>query len=199
MIVVVMGVNACRALVGTAVLGTAVVVGTAGLAGYTVYKSGEAVATAAGSVGSSAVGSIGSIGSVVGSTGSSAVGSVGSTMGSVGSATKATVKRQHRAVVVSRGTFKATCEYPIPELYPTTKRVLEEADFKDVFGGQDSLAGALHAKTSFDEHVSVTFELLEKDLTAVEVRIGDGNLPQSEYLYDLILAALAADYGGGTK
>ena len=52
-ILAIVAMNGCRAIAGTAVLGTAVVVGTAGLAGYTVYKGGEAVASAAGAAGRS--------------------------------------------------------------------------------------------------------------------------------------------------
>lgn len=174
-VIVITAFTGCKAVLGTAVVGTAVAAGTAGLAGYAVYKSGEAVVSTAGSVGSS----------------------VASGVGSVGSSTKATVQNKRHTVVVSRGTFKAKTGHAVAALYPAARTVLEEAGFKDVFGKQDSLAGAVRAKTAFDDDVIVTFKLLEKDLTAVEIRIGDGNLQQSEYIYDQILATVAAGNRGG--
>ena len=154
----------CRAIVGTAVVGTAVVVGTAGLAGYTVYKGGEAVV---------------------------------STVGSVGASTKNTVQKKHKSVVVSRGTFKTQCDYSVEKLYPVAKRVLIDAGFKELKGKHDAMAAVIRGKTAFGDDVVVAFKLLEKDLSAVQVRIGEGHLKQSEYLYDLILTALDSGYAGG--
>jgi hypothetical protein len=50
MIVLLMGLSGCQLIYGTAALG----VGAVGLAGYTVYKGGEAVVSTVGSVGTSA-------------------------------------------------------------------------------------------------------------------------------------------------
>ena len=159
MILSAMGLNGC----GVLVVGTAAVVGTAGLAGYTVYKGGEAVV---------------------------------STVGSVGSSAKESVQRMYGTVVVSQGTLKAKCKYTIAELYPATKIAFNEAGFDDIAGRQDALAGTVLAKTVFNEDVAVKFELLSKELTAVEIRIGSDNLEQSEYLYDQILITVAARKGG---
>jgi hypothetical protein len=152
--------SGCRILVNTAVIGTAVVVGTVGLVGYTVYKGGEAVVTTVGSVGSSATGA---------------------------------VKGHQESVTVSRGTFTTACKYAITDLNPAAELVLKRAGFKGVIGAQDALAGSVLAKTAFGENVSVKFALLEKGRTSVAIRIDGGNLKQSEYIYDQILATVAAN------
>jgi len=54
LIALALGATGCGLLVGTAVVGTAVVVGTVGAVGYTVYKGGEAVVGGVSAVGSGA-------------------------------------------------------------------------------------------------------------------------------------------------
>ncbi|MBT7303102.1 MAG: DUF3568 family protein [Victivallales bacterium] len=162
----VLALSGCRLVVGTALVGTAVVVSTAGVAGYKVYKSGEKVVSA---------------------------------VGGVGSSTKGAVQKRQKAVAMSRGTFKVNCEYGIAELHPATERALAAAGFRDIGGRQDSLAGEIHAKTALDESVSVRLEFLSQNLTAVEIKIGAGNLKQSEYIYDHILAAAAANRKGARQ
>ena len=157
-----LGLPGCRAIVGTVAIGTAAVVGTVGLAGYTVYKGGEAAVSA---------------------------------VGAVGTSTKKTVD----SVVVSKGTLKTKSKYSVSELYPAAVTVLEQAGFQDARGRQDSLTGQLRAKTAFNEDVYVAFKLLEKNRTAVEILVGDGNLKQSEYLYDQMLALLAENEKGGRE
>ena len=169
MILSVMGLYGCWVIRDTVVLSTAVVVGTAGLAGYTVYKGGEAVYKGGEAVVSKA--------------------------GEVGSSATKSIQKKHDAVVVSRGTLKAKCKYTIAEIYPATRIALREAGFTDISGRQDALTGAVQARTAFNEVVTVKFELLSKERTTVEIRIGSGDLKKSEYLYDQILGAAAATKG----
>ncbi len=168
------GLNGCRLVVGTAVVGTYVVVGAAGLAGYTVYKGGEAVVSTVYKGGEAVV----------------------STVGSVGSSATDSIQRRQEAVAVSRGTLKAKCDYTIAELYPATMIALEEAGFEDIAGRQDALTGTIQARAPSSGNVTVEFELLSKELTALKIRVGGGNLEQSEYLYDRILSTAAASKGG---
>ncbi len=162
-------ISGCRAVLGTAVIGTAVVVGTVGLAGYGVYKSGEAVVSTVGSVGST----------------------VGSTVGSVGSSTKQAAANKHQSVVVSRGTLKVQANHSITELYPAAEWVFEGAGFTEVEGRHDALAAVLIGKTAFKHDVTVILKLVKQDVTAVSIRIGGGNLEQSQYLYQQMLATVA--------
>jgi hypothetical protein len=155
-VLVILGMNGCMAVVGTVALGTAAVVGTVGLAGYTVYKGGEAVVTTTGNV----------------------------------------VSKSHKSVVMSRGTLKAECEYSVSALYDAGVLVLKSSGFKNLTGRKDILAGALRALTAFDEEVLVTFEAKAQGVTAVLVRIGEGNLKQSELIYDYILRTVENSTSG---
>jgi hypothetical protein len=164
MIVSLIGLSGCQFILGTAALGTAVVVGTAGVAGYTVYKGGEAVV---------------------------------STAGAAGSSTMNAFQNKHNEVMVSRGTLKTKCRHKVANLYSATMTVFREEGFTDIQGRQDGLQGTISARTVFNKAVSVDLYLLSKKRTAVEIRIGGGNIKQSEYLYDQILRAVAADAGEG--
>ncbi|CAA6678590.1 MULTISPECIES: DUF3568 family protein [unclassified Lentimonas] len=145
--------TSCRLLVNTAVVG----VGVVGLAGYGVYKGGEAVVSTVGDAGSA-------VGDAVGGT--------------------------HDSVVVSRGTLKMKSKYSVTLLYHAASKACQNAEFNSITGQKDALSGQVHAKTSSNENVLVTLEMLEKGVTAVQIRIGDGNLKQSEYLYDQMLTLL---------
>jgi hypothetical protein len=140
----------CRLLVNTVAITTVAVVGTVGLAGYTVYKGGEAVVT---------------------------------TVGSAGEA----VGNKRKSVVMSRGTLKAKAEHSVPDLYASSVQVLHIAGFNSVRGEKDALSGVLKANTATGEEVELNFSLLKAGLTAVEIRVGKGDLKQSEFLYDQIL------------
>jgi hypothetical protein len=141
---------------GILLVSTAAVVGVVGVAGYTVYKGGEAVVSGVESVGSSA-----------------------------------------KSLVVSDGVLKAKCDYPVDDLYAASSDVLREAGFTITGGAHDSLAGEIRARTVLNEAVLVTFELLDEDLTLVEIKVGDGNLEQSEFLYEQMLAKVVVGEGGG--
>jgi hypothetical protein len=162
LLVVIAGVCGCRLIAGTVVLATAVVVGTVGLAGYTVYKGGEAVVSG---------------------------------VGSVGSSTKQAVASTNEAIVVSRGTLKAKCKHSVTELYPAAETALWSAGFTGVAGSHDALTGALNARTSLGKNVIVGLKLIDKDRTAVTILVGDGDLRQSEYLYDQMLVLVKAKKG----
>ncbi len=153
----------CRAVLQTAVVGAALVVGTAGFVGYGVYKGGAAIVSG---------------------------------VGSAGSAVAGTVKKGHKAVVISRGTLKAQFEHEIAEIHPAAIAVMRESGFTRITGDHDALQGSIQARTSSGDEVLVNLTLVEKGLTAVKIRIGDGNLKQSEYLYDEILARINAEDGG---
>jgi hypothetical protein len=149
--------------VSTVALGTVVVVGTAGFAGYTIYKGGEAVVSGARSVGSSV---------------------------------KKAVKKEPKSIVVSGGTFKVTTEHTIAELYPQVEIVFSEAGFTEFSGYKDALEATAQARTSSSGWATVRLELIEKNVTAVEIRVGEGSLKKSEYLYDQILSKVNANKKG---
>lgn len=127
-----------------------------------------------------AVGVVGAVGYTVYKGGEAVVSGVGS----VGSSAK--------SFVVSDGALKAESAHTIAELFPAARTVLVEAGFKGVVGKQDALDGVLRAKTAFGEDVLVTFTLLELHLTSVEIKVGDGNLQQSEFLYDQMHAKIGS-------
>lgn len=111
---------------------------------------------------------------------------------SVGSSTGKAVSNKRKQIVISRGTLKAKAEHTVPELYAATERVLQGSGFTGISGARDALFGKLRAQTSSGENVYVTLELLEARLTAIEIRVGDGNLKQAEFLYDQVLATVGA-------
>ena len=72
---------------------------------------------------------------------------------------------------------------------------------EDVFDPEtiDALAAEIRASTTFDEAVSLKLPLIETGVTEVVIRVGDGNLGQSEHLLDRMLATLAGDKSGGAQ
>lgn len=50
-----------------------------------------------------------------------------------------------------------------------------------------------------NERVTVKFMLLDKKSTALELRIGNGNLQQSEYLYNQAIAEITSKDSKGVK
>jgi len=121
------------------------------------------------------------------------------TVGDAGAAVGGAVSGGYKSVVVSNGTFKAETNYTIAELYPATGTVFMEAGFRSIGGKHDALNGTRTAKTSQGEDVSVKFELLGEGATQVVILIGDGNLKQSQFILDRMLAKVAEAKKGGTK
>ena len=105
------------------------------------------------------------------------------------------VKKKHRSIVISRGTLKVECSFPIASIYPVAEKVFFEARFKKIGGTHDALSGALTAWNNKNERVTVKLTLVKKNLTAMEILIGEGNVKQSKYLHDEIVAKLTAAKG----
>ena len=118
---------------------------------------------------------------------------VASGVASAGSSAKDSVQDGYESIVVSRGTLEVRSKHPIEALYPAAEQVLREAGFGEVDGRRDVLAGELHATTASGEPVFVGVRLHDSYSTDVVIRIGDGNLKQSEDLYDRMLAIVEAD------
>lgn len=114
-------------------------------------------------------------------------------IGDVGSSAKDAVQKGHKSVVMSRGTLKSEADYSVGELYAAARTVMHDASFFAIEGSSDALTGSVSATTTSNEKVLVTFALIKKDLTSIEIRIGNGNLKQSEYIYDQILAMAKAN------
>ena len=142
---------------------------TVGISGCGLLVGTVIVGTAA------VVGTVGAAGYTVYKGGEAVVSGVGS----VGSSAK--------SLVVSDGTLKAECGYSVVELYDAAQSVLRSSDFTHIKGAKDSLYGEITARTAFSDGVSVKFKLLKESLTSVEIKIGEGNLKQAEYIYDKML------------
>lgn len=119
-------------------------------------------------------------------------------VGDAGSATTGAVKSKQQSMVVSRGTLEVKCPYPIARIYPVAEEVFRESGLTGIKGSHDALAGKLTARNSSAELVTVKFELLGDNLTAVAILVGGGNLKQSEYLHDVIMTKLTTGDDGGT-
>ena len=121
------------------------------------------------------------------------------TVGDAGSAVGGAVTGGYQSVVVSNGTLKARSEYPIAELYAATGEVFRDAGFRQVGGKHDALNGVRTAKTSQGDEVSVKFSLLDDATTEVVILIGDGNLKQSQFIFDRMIAEAAKARKGGAQ
>lgn len=163
----------CRIISGTVWLCTVLVVGVAGAVGFTVYKTGETVYDG----------------------GKAVVSAVGDT----GSAASNSVSEGYNAIVISQGTFKVKRKNTVKELYDAFMTVLERAGFKITSNKYDELAGIITADTVMKEKVLVKFKLIDENATALEFRIGKGDLKQSEYLYNQAIAELPADDNKGEE
>ena len=108
---------------------------------------------------------------------------------SVGSALSSKESKKSSTVTIYKNTFSAKPGYSVPQLHKATINVYEKSGFKAVSSKGDALKGRILAKTETGVDVSVKFELLSKDKTSIQIKIGGGNLAQSEYLYDQILLA----------
>lgn len=121
------------------------------------------------------------------------------TVGDAGSAVGGAVTGGYQSVVVSNGTLKAKSEYQIADLYFGTGEVFRDAGFRQVGGQYDALNGERTAKNSKGDEVSVKFSLLDDATTEVTILIGDGNLKQSQFIFDRMVAETAKAKKGGAQ
>jgi hypothetical protein len=138
------------------------------------------------------VGGAGAVGYTVYKGGEAVVGGVAS----ASSSTAKAVKDEHRSIVISRGTLETKTDYSVEELHTAGQHVLEVNGFTQIEGKWDFLAGKLGALSASGQRVQMEFELLEDDRTEVRILIGDGNLEQSEALFDRMVATIEANRGG---
>lgn len=113
------------------------------------------------------------------------------TVGDAGSAVGGAVTGSYQSVVVSNGTLRAKSEYAVAELYAATGDVFRDAGFRQVGGKYDALNGVRTAKTSQGVDVTVKYELLDDATTEVSILIGEGNLKQSQFIFDRMIAKIA--------
>lgn len=95
-----------------------------------------------------------------------------------------------KSVVMSGGTFKVKSEESVAVLYYAASNSFQAAGFHSVTGQKDAFSGQVQGKTRENETVLATFEMLDGGKTQVKILVGDGNLKQSEYLYDDMLARI---------
>lgn len=95
-----------------------------------------------------------------------------------------------KSVTMSSGTFKVKSTESVAVLYYAASKSFQAAGFHSVTGQKDALSGQVQAMTRENETVLATFEMLDGGETQVRIQVGDGNLKQSEYLYDDMLAKI---------
>ena len=149
----------CRVLVYS----VAITAGAIGLAGYAVYKTGDAAVTG--------------VGKAAKSTGNA-----------LSSGTKSAT-----TVIFANGEFKTEYDQNVLTVWEASSRAFQKARFEDVSGTFDALSGELTAKTVNDTEIVIKLKSLGLQSTEARIRIGiQGDLKRAEVIHGLILRELPA-------
>lgn len=145
-------------------LSVATVAAAVGLAGYAVYKTGEAAVTGVGKA-AKATGNMFSSGA-----------------------------KSATTVIYANGDFKTEINQDVPTLWNASSRALQKARFDNVRGSYDALSGKLTARTVSDNtEIVITLKSLTSKSTEISIRVGlKGDLQKSEVIHGLILRELPA-------
>ena len=146
-------ISGCSLITGAVALGSLVVVGTASLVGYTVYKGGEAVYDGGKAVTSSLL-------------------------------PDDKDEENDALIIYSHGIMKTKEKENISDVYTSFTEAISEAGFKITTNKHDKLSGVIKAETVTKDVITVRLELISKKLTSIEIKVGSGNLKQSEYIYN---------------
>jgi len=147
----------CSVVAGTA----AVAVGTAGMAGYTVYAVGDAAVTG-----------------------------VGLATRAGGNAL-ASGSKSALTVVFRDGEFETEYPASVPSVWSAAESAFRKAGFQEISGNRDALSGELEAETRDGTDISLELKSLEPERTEIRIRVGvRGDLQTSETVHKLIEAEL---------
>lgn len=146
-------------------MSVATVAAAVGLAGYAVYKTGEAAVTGVGKA-AKATGNMFSSGA-----------------------------KSATTVIYANGDFKTDINQDVQTLWGASSRALQKARFENIHGSYDALAGKLTARTVNDNtEIVITLKSLGQKSTEMCIRIGvKGDLQKAEVIHGLILRELPAD------
>lgn len=149
--------SGCRVIT----LGVVTVATAVGLAGYVVYKTGDAAVTGAGKAAVAA-------GDVVSS----------------GSKSAATV-------IFANGEFKTVYAQDLRTVWAATGFAFRKAKFRDLQGTFDALSGGMTARTQDGKEISLKLKSLGAQATEARIRAGfKGDLEIAELVHGLILREL---------
>jgi hypothetical protein len=149
----------CRVLVYS----VAITAGAIGLAGYAVYKTGDAAVTGTGKA-------------------------VKSTGNALSSGTKSAT-----TVIFANGEFKTEYAQDVMTVWEASTRAFQKARFENISGKFDALSGELTARTVNDTEIVVKLKNLGPQSTETRIRIGvQGDLKRAEVIHGLILRELPA-------
>jgi hypothetical protein len=152
-------ISGCR-LVGAAGL---VAVGVTGVAGYTVYKTGDLAVTG-----------VRTVTSATGSALSSGVKSVAT-------------------VVYRNGDFETQCPGSVAQVWDAASAAFKKANFQNLDGSCDALSGEVRAQTRDGVDVRMRLKNVGPQMTEVAIRVGvKGDLQASETIYKLVQGELKA-------
>lgn len=142
-------------------LGVAATAGAVGLAGYVVYKTGDAAVTGAGK-------------------------SVRATGNVLSSGTKSAT-----TVIFSAGEFKTEYAQNVQTVWDASSLALQKAKFENVRGTFEADSGKMTARTVNDTEIVIKLKKLNPQSTEAHIRIGSpGDLKRAEVIHGLILREL---------
>ena len=169
-------IGGCRLISGIVAFCSFIVVGTAGLVGFTVYKSGEAVVDGGKSV-------------------ATAVGDLAKS----DDKTDENKNDDKSPFVYSHGILKTKEMVKVTNLYKAFLNVVNKAGFKIITKKHDQFGALIKAETAMRDNVTIKLELLEENLTSIQIQVGRGNIKQSEFIYNQAIKNLLTNKGAETK